>query len=148
MIHENDRNSRKNLDVSGPSARLVLVMLMANSKIEYLYRDASNYKAYPEEDVIVDGRLEWSDFEPVLHMGEMFIPSDVGLPELQSQLENYPNEDDHIWHQLLDLEETNDQSTVEITANEIRRRLDRIEETGWEEDETIEDLEWLKNGEI
>jgi len=109
-----------------------------NTNVNYLYRDASNYKAFPEKDIIVDGELTWSDFEPVLHMGEMFIPFDIGLPELQDQLEDYPNKDDHIWHQLLDLEETFDEPTVEVTADEIKRSLKQIETDGWDETSAFE----------
>jgi hypothetical protein len=109
-----------------------------NTKIEYLYRDASNYKAFPEKDIVVEGELTWSDFEPVLHMGEMFIPADLGLPELQSQLENYPNEDDHIWHQLLGLKENSDEPTVEVTAGEIKQRLRQVESDGWDEENAFE----------
>ncbi len=110
---------------------------MANTRIEYLYRDAANYKAYPECDVIVEGELHWSDFEPTLHMGEMFIPADLDLPELQAQLENYPSPDDHIWHQLLDLELTSSEHTIEIRADEIRGRLASIAELGWNETEAM-----------
>ena len=49
-------------------------MLMANTRMEYLYCDASNYKVYSGKDIIVKGQLQWSDFESVLHMCEMFIP--------------------------------------------------------------------------
>lgn len=59
-----------------------------NTHIVYQYCDASNYKAYPESDVIVEGELIWSDVKPALHMGEMFVPHDLDLHELQSQLEN------------------------------------------------------------
>jgi len=109
-----------------------------NTEIVYQYRDASNYKAYPESDVIVEGELNWSDVKPALHAGEFFIPHDLDLPELQSQLENYPNSDDHIWHQLVDLESTDARPTTDITADEIRQRLETITETGWSESEAFE----------
>lgn len=63
-----------------------------NSLVNYLYRDSSNYKASPETDVIVEGELSMPDFGLALHMGEMFIPAGLELPELQSQLESYPNQ--------------------------------------------------------
>ncbi len=34
---------------------------MENTKIGYMYRDACNYKAYPETDVIVEGELAEED---------------------------------------------------------------------------------------
>ena len=126
------------------SARVVVVIRMGNTRILYGYRDASNYKTYPEEDVIVSGELAWADFEPVLHMGEMFIPSEIGLPDLQSQLENFPTEDDHIWHELIDLEPTEKDPTVEVAANEINARLQSIGDSGWDEAAAIKKLEALK----
>lgn len=121
-----------------------MVIPMANTQIKYRYRDASNYKAYPKDDIIVEGELTWSDFEPTLHMGKIFLPSEIGLPDLQSQLENYPNEDDHIWHELIELESTQLDPTVEITANEFKTRLNSIAENGWNESQAIEKLEALK----
>jgi hypothetical protein len=114
-----------------------------NTHINYQYRDASNYKAYPQSDIIIEGELTWSDFKPALHMGEMFIPHDLDLPELQSQLENYPNQDDHIWHQLLDLELTDADPTTNITADEIRQRLETFTETGWNESDAFERHEFM-----
>ncbi len=38
--------------------------LNMNTKIEYFYRDACNYKAFHYE--IVDGNIEYSDIEPFL----------------------------------------------------------------------------------
>jgi hypothetical protein len=76
-------------------------MKMVNTKIDYIYRDASNYKAYPEDDVIVSGELSESDSIPHTREDNRFIPADIGLPELQSQLEGYPSVDDHIWHERM-----------------------------------------------
>jgi len=45
---------------------------------------------YPEKDVIVKGQLQWSDFESVLHMGEMFIPADLSLLERKKKLREPP----------------------------------------------------------
>ena len=115
-----------------------------NTIINYLYRDAANYKAYPEKEVITAGELTWADFKPPLHMGEMFIPGDLDLPELQFQLENYPNSDDHIWHQLLELEPTKKGPTVDITAAEISRRLEKIAKNGWNESAAFKRHNFLK----
>ncbi len=118
---------------------------MSNTKINYLYRDASNYKAYPERDVIVSGELTREDFGDSLHMEEMFIPHDLGLPELQSRLEEYPNPEDRIWHQLLELEPTEAEPTIEITAAQIKSRLQKIKEEGWYESAAFKRQQFLKN---
>jgi hypothetical protein len=106
---------------------------MGNTKIDYIYRDASNYKAYPGDDVIVSGELSESDIIPHTREDNRFIPADIDLPELQSQLEGYPGKDDHIWHELLSLELTEEKPTLKITGQEIKNRLKKIAKTGWDE---------------
>jgi len=69
---------------------------MVNTEIDYIYRDASNYKAYPEDDVIVSGSVDGWLFDAALQPDRMFIPADLSLSELQSQPDNYPSADDHI----------------------------------------------------
>jgi len=74
---------------------------MVNTEIDYSHRDASNYKAYPEEKIIVSGELAESDIIHHTRSDQRFIPYDIGLPELQTQLEGYPSVDDHIWHERM-----------------------------------------------
>lgn len=79
--------------------------------IPYLYRDASNYKAF--KVIALDDVLSADDIAAIkskLSDGEFFIPADLAglkLPELQDTLEDFPSEDDHVWHtlQLEQLEE-------------------------------------------
>ncbi len=118
--------------------------MMVNTKIEYMYRDASNYKAYPERDVIVEGELVEQDVRVHLREVGKFIPHDIGLPELQSQLESYPSADDHIWHEFIGLESTGDSPTVEVTAEEIKVRLEEINENGWNESKAFERHGFMK----
>jgi hypothetical protein len=112
-----------------------------NTKIRYFYRDGANYKTYPKGDVIVAGQLTDAELRPHLREDNRFIPSDLGLPKLQSQLENYPNRDDHIWHEFVEIEHTDELPTVEVTADEIRARLQQIAKQGWNEMRAIEELE-------
>lgn len=74
---------------------------------EYLYRDASNYKAHRQ--LLLEE--EWSS-EAVARLirtlqdGEFFIPAQVLIPSLHSELFTYsngPTEDDHPWHEFVDL---------------------------------------------
>jgi hypothetical protein len=68
----------------------------------YLYRDASNYKAYG--GVLLRGMLSDSDVQRIrahLQDEEFFIAEQIGLPTLYEQLEEYsdgPTGDDHVWH--------------------------------------------------
>lgn len=72
-----------------------------NTQFRYGYRDASNYKA--SEEVVVIGELRARDLAPFLESiseGTEFIPSQVGLEDLQPRMRCYPSADDHVWHQL------------------------------------------------
>ena len=69
-----------------------------NTKIEYLYRDASNYKKINQ--VIVSGTFDEAQKESIqdcLSDGEYFIPKQVGFPEIRF---DKLTEDDHCWFEL------------------------------------------------
>ncbi len=102
-----------------------------NTQIHYLYRDASNYKAHHE--IIVHGKITFADITPHLESGEFFIPSQVGLPDLQSQL-GKPTDDDHAWHHLTpdDFIPTSAPPTVKLTACGLRNRFRRAHAAGWD----------------
>ena len=85
-----------------------------NTQITYQYRDAANYKEF--DTVIIHGQLSLSDIEEYLYETEFFIPSEIGLKDLQP--ESLCN-DDHIWHEILEISHTNKQPTVNITAQKI-----------------------------
>ena len=85
-----------------------------NTLITYQYRDAANYKEF--DTVIIHGQLFLSDIEGYLYDKEFFIPSEIGLKDLQ--LESLCP-DDHIWHEILEINHTNKQSTLNITAQKI-----------------------------
>ncbi|HPS02723.1 MAG TPA: hypothetical protein PLA90_14390, partial [Candidatus Sumerlaeota bacterium] len=64
-----------------------------NTRFGYLYRDACNYKEYHE--VVVSGILREEDIQPFLRDKTYFVPSEVGLTDLQPAVFTV---DDHIWH--------------------------------------------------
>jgi len=72
--------------------------------IEYLYRDASNYKVWSE--IRLAGVFTQEDVETIqfcMYDGDSFVPQEVGLPPLQPLLwEEFggPNDDDHDWHSI------------------------------------------------
>jgi hypothetical protein len=85
-----------------------------STSITYQYRDASNYKEF--DTVIIRGQLSLNDIDEYLYEKEFFIPSEIGLKDLQS--ENL-NQDDHIWHEILEISHTHEKPTVDITAEKI-----------------------------
>jgi hypothetical protein len=75
-----------------------------NSIVEYMYRDAGNNKQW--EEIVVSGGLCLGDLQPYLVDGLWFVPEEVGLMPLQPQFTDYPNRDDHPWHELVDVRPT------------------------------------------
>ncbi len=70
-----------------------------DTKITYLYRDASNYKQHGE--VVVDGPIAFADLEPYLDDGTYFVPTDVGLDHPGEKFgSRFPSEDDHPYCEL------------------------------------------------
>jgi hypothetical protein len=73
-----------------------------NTRIEYLYRDAGNYKQFGS--VVLRGAItpqEIGTIKAGLESGEYFIPNQVGLPDLQPNMPGFPDRDaDHVWHEL------------------------------------------------
>lgn len=88
-----------------------------NTLFTYRYRDASNYKT--SKTVVFAGEYTGEDLELIQSKlaedGVCFIPSQVGLQDLQHQL-GAPSDDDHVWHEWGELEYGAEMSeTVELT---------------------------------
>lgn len=90
-----------------------------NTRISYLYRDASNYKQHNE--VVVPGTFTPEQIEAIigcLDAGEYFIPAQVSLPE-----KRFGNitEDDHCWFELSrnGFEETDAEPNIDMTPDEV-----------------------------
>ena len=98
-----------------------------NTRFEYLYRDGHNYKQHNE--VVIEGEFALDQLRPHLYEGEFFMPSEVGLEDLQ----DYPYRNcDHIWHQLVSAEPTEVVPTVEVRAKEFVERFQKAGEVKWE----------------
>ena len=114
-----------------------------NTRIEYLYRDASNYKQ--RHDVVLDGEIAESDIRHCLWEGEYFIPSLVGLPDLQEKFGRQgfavPTEDDHPWHEIESVHRTASAKTVNVPAKRFLQWLRKCREVGWEEYALIAEVE-------
>ena len=102
-----------------------------NTRISYLYRDAGNYKAY--HDLVICGKLTLAQVALYLDSGEFFIPSQVGLPDLQAEL-GTPTDDDHVWHHLPSdaFTPTETSPTVRLTARTLLTRFRRAHTAGWD----------------
>ncbi|MGR3173016.1 MAG: hypothetical protein ACUZ8N_00255 [Candidatus Scalindua sp.] len=97
-----------------------------NTLITYQYRDAANYKEF--DTVIIHGQLSLSDIEEYLYEKEFFIPSEIGLKDLQP--ENL-DQDDHIWHEILEISHTHEKPTENITAKEIISNFKKASSEEW-----------------
>ncbi len=97
-----------------------------NTLITYQYRDASNYKQF--DTVIIHGQFSLSDIEEYLYENEFFIPSEIGFKDLQPEI---LNQDDHIWHEILEINHTHEKPTANISADEIISNFRRASLAEW-----------------
>jgi len=106
--------------------------LSRNTRMTFLYRDASNYKYGGE--IVVRGRLRFEDLSPfLLHVSEDdFVPEDVGLEHPGGQTESFPGSDDHALCELRedDFEETTVRK-CHCTAEELIERFRTAHKASW-----------------
>jgi hypothetical protein len=99
-----------------------------NTKISYRYRDAANYKE--SNTVILSGELAESEKKEILKRldgGEYFIPSQVGLEDIQPQMEGFPSQDDHVFHELESVENTDDPPDTDMSAKTLLESFRGVE---------------------
>lgn len=116
-----------------------------NTKILYLYRDASNYKAHNE--AILAGEMTQAHVERIVARmdGELFVPRCVGLPE--ERITDYRTDDDGPWFEWklgfdedgtpFGFELTDDEPTVALTVDQLAENFENVkewDETSWEDD--------------
>ena len=106
-----------------------------NTKIEYLYRDADNYKVWNE--CVIEGVLTAEQKKQILDCrqdGEWFIPHMVGLPE--KQFEHWDDQSNHSYFELYDwsFTETKLPPTVAVSAEDLTAAFKRCNEVNWQED--------------
>ena len=104
-----------------------------NTKINYMYRDGSNYKQL--ETVVFEGEItdnEKTQIKEALEEGQYFIPSQVGLEDLQERMGDrgaaFPTEDDHVWHELNieDISLGDDEPTETFDIHELVKEFKSI----------------------
>lgn len=91
-----------------------------NTRINYLYRDADNYKAY--NSCVVAGEIAQEQIDTILDClmdGEYFVPRMVGLPE--KKFDTYDPGADHPYFELDEdsFTPTDAAATVRVTAAEL-----------------------------
>lgn len=99
-----------------------------NTRINYLYRDGSNYKA--GNSFVVHGEITETQKQQIIHAcdaGEYFIPHQVGMPE--NRFEDI-NEDDHPWFELIGFELTDAEADTVMTVDELVEKFMTAE---WDE---------------
>lgn len=93
---------------------------MKNTKLNYLYRDAANYKTW--NAVVFQGEITEEQIETImscLDSGEYFIPEQVGLPaDRGGELDM---EYDHCWFELdsSSFDTTEAPPTIDMTIEEL-----------------------------
>jgi len=103
-----------------------------NTIFSYLYRDAWNYKKF--HSIILSSVVTLEQIEPFLRDRTYFIPSEVGLPDLQEDaFKSY----DHIWHEIEAIELTEDQPTVAIDASALLANFKKAHSLNWNEREVF-----------
>jgi len=109
-----------------------------NTEITYTYRDGGNYEQV--ELVVLSGFLtdeEKSAIWQTLELDHTFIPSQVGLKNLQRRMFAGLNEDDHVWHKLDSIEETRAEPNIGMKAKEL---LENFKQVKWDVLEAWDDL--------
>nr|BFD64928.1 hypothetical protein BdHM001_36090 [Bdellovibrio sp. HM001] len=85
-----------------------------NTKISYMYRDAGNYKNCGT--VVAEGKLTNRQIEELKGF-DQFIAEQVGLAPLQEG--EYNPEYDHPYHEVTDVELTEEEPTIKMTAKQL-----------------------------
>jgi len=102
---------------------------LPNTRINYLYRDADNWKTL--ESVVVSGQVQFKDIKLYLREKEYFIPEQVGL----NSLNGYDVRIDHSWHEIGAgcFELTDDKPTIELTVKELIAKFKQAHNEGWDD---------------
>jgi hypothetical protein len=99
-----------------------------NTRFSYLYRDACNYKKF--NDVVLFGIIQENQIEPLLKDRLFFVPSEVGLPDLQDDVFSL---DDHVWHEFEKIELTEEPTNIEVDASMLIRNFRDAAHNNWNE---------------
>ena len=102
----------------------------------YMYRDASNHKRYNTvylEGDMPDGIDSAAQYEKAIFDetdGGNFIATQVGLDTV-FLFDSDPMEDDHWWHEVFSIEETDEVPFAECSPKEMLERFRKANKAGW-----------------
>lgn len=109
---------------------------MTNTRVIYLYRDGANNKQ--EDAPVLAGSLTDTQKAAIFKACDnesQFIASQVGLPDLQTRWPNhgyaFPTGDDHVWSELIALEDTTDAPTPSLNLS-AAQFADRFVQARWD----------------
>lgn len=92
-----------------------------NTCLSYMYRDADNYKQYTQ--VVMAGALTLEQASAImdgLDDDDGFVPSGVGLPDLQEQMvTGWDEQSDHPYHEIDGISLTTSEPTIVMTTAEF-----------------------------
>jgi hypothetical protein len=119
---------------------------MTNIRFIYLYRDASNYKQHGEVILSNETLLTVEEIDQTIRSllsdGLFFIARQV---QLEERFFAIVNEDDHPWHEYVQVESTTDpifdpvpEAKRDIT--QFLKELEHVHNTGWDESLVRADL--------
>lgn len=106
------------------SRRVIRKMRRPNTRIEYRYVDAGGNKKY--HHVVVAGHIQLSDVARFLHDSQFFIPSQVGLEDLQHRWKRWDVELDHVWHEFVEFMPTTRGPRASVTAAELIANFQKV----------------------
>lgn len=102
-----------------------------NTRIDYMYRDANNYKQ--SDHVVMAGALTIEEATAIvdgLDEEDGFVPSAVGLDDLQERMvTDWEDDADHPFHEIDGISLTGSEPTTDMTAAEF---VVRFAEADWE----------------
>lgn len=103
-----------------------------NTKMNYTYRDADNYKSSTE--IVISGEITEEQVARIvakLDADTYFIPEQLGLPA--KRLDDYPYdpEADHPYCELIGFESTNLDATEDLTVDGLVAAFEAVE--SWDE---------------
>jgi len=104
-----------------------------NVKLVYLYRDASNYKAWGEIIFRNPDKLSLNEIEDRLRSSfdsqELFVASQVSIPDVFLFFQDRFTEDDHFFHEFHAVEFTIEQDTDSYDRT-IKSFVEQVEHSG------------------
>ena len=97
-----------------------------NTNFSYLYRDSGNYKQF--FSVVLNGEVTLTELNQFLYEGTFFVPSIIGLPDLQpTPFTPF----DHIWHEIEEVSSTENTASIDISARVLLNRFEKSASEGW-----------------